>query len=60
VSFLNVKTQSLWTAPKKLDTIWGYFYGKKKIKYDYAFKLKGVKLVLEKHYSCHSVSLEKG
>ena len=32
----------------------------RKIKYDYAFKLECVKLVLEKHYSCNYVSIEKG
>ena len=31
-----------------------------KVKYDYAFKLECVKLVLEKHYSCNYVSNEKG
>lgn len=29
------------------------------VKYDYAFKLKCVQLVLESHYSCESVSKEK-
>jgi transposase len=32
----------------------------RKVKYDYAFKLECVKLVLEKHYSCGSVSKQKG
>ena len=32
----------------------------RKVKYDYAFKLECVKLVLESHYSCKSVSKEKG
>ena len=32
----------------------------RKVKYDYAFKLECVKLVLEKHYSCNYVSIEKG
>ncbi|MFV8336291.1 transposase [Flavobacterium sp. RSP29] len=32
----------------------------RKVKYDYAFKLKCVKLVLEKHYSCNYVSNQKG
>ena len=32
----------------------------RKVKYDYTFKLECVKLVLEKHYSCNYVSLEKG
>ena len=32
----------------------------KKVKYDYAFKLECVKLVLEKHYSCNYVSIDKG
>ena len=32
----------------------------RKVKYDYAFKLECVKLVLEKHYSCSYVSTEKG
>ena len=31
-----------------------------KVKYDYAFKLKCVKLVLEKHYSCNYVSAQQG
>ena len=31
----------------------------RKVKYDYAFKVKCVKLVLEKHYSCNYVSIEK-
>ena len=31
----------------------------RKVKYDYAFKLECVKLVLEKHYSCNYVSIEK-
>ena len=32
----------------------------RKVKYDYAFKLECVKLVLEKHYSCNYVSNQKG
>jgi transposase len=32
----------------------------RKIKYDYAFKLECVKLVLEKYYSCNYISIEKG
>jgi transposase InsO family protein len=32
----------------------------RKVKYDYAFKLECVELVLKKHYSCESVSKEKG
>jgi len=32
----------------------------RKVKYDYAFKLECIKLVLEKHYSCNYVSNEKG
>jgi transposase-like protein len=32
----------------------------RKVKYDYAFKLECVKLVLEKCYSCNYVSVEKG
>jgi transposase len=32
----------------------------RKVKYDYAFKLECVKLVLEKHYSCSSVCNQKG
>ena len=32
----------------------------RKVKYDYAFKLECVKLVLEKHYSCNYVSKQKG
>jgi transposase len=32
----------------------------RKVKYDYAFKLECVKLVLEKHYSCNYVSHQKG
>ncbi|MBF2708005.1 helix-turn-helix domain-containing protein [Flavobacterium soyangense] len=32
----------------------------RKVKYDYAFKLECVKLVLEKHYSCNYVSTQKG
>lgn len=32
----------------------------RKVKYDYAFKLECVKLVLEKHYSCGLVSEQKG
>ena len=32
----------------------------RKVKYDYAFKLECVQLVLESHYSCESVSKEKG
>ena len=32
----------------------------RKVKYDYAFKLECVKLVLEKHYSCNYVSAQKG
>lgn len=32
----------------------------RKVKYDYAFKLECVKLVLEKHYSCNYASIEKG
>lgn len=53
----NPKTY--WTAPKKLDIIWGYFY-KKKLKYDYAFKHECPKVVLEKHYSDNYVSNQKG
>jgi transposase len=44
--------------PQKLDTIWGIFM-ERKVKYDYAFKLECVKLVLEKCYSCNYVSVEK-
>ena len=32
----------------------------RKVKYDYAFKLECVKLVLEKHYSCNYVSNKMG
>jgi transposase len=32
----------------------------RKVKYDYAFKLECVKLVLEKHYSCEAVSRLRG
>ena len=32
----------------------------RKVKYDYAFKVECVKLVLEKHYSCNYVSNQKG
>ena len=32
----------------------------RKVKYDYAFELECVKLVLEKHYSCNYVSNQKG
>ena len=32
----------------------------RKVKYDYAFKLECVKLVLEKYYSCNYVSNQKG
>ena len=32
----------------------------RKVKYDYAFKLECVKLVLEKHYSCDYVAIQKG
>lgn len=32
----------------------------RKVKYNYAFKLECVKLVLEKHYSCNYASIEKG
>ena len=32
----------------------------RKVKYDYAFKLECIKLVLEKHYSCEYVSNLKG
>jgi transposase len=32
----------------------------RKVKYDYAFKLECVKLVLEKHYSCNFVCNQKG
>ena len=32
----------------------------RKVKYDYAFKLECVKLVLEQHYSCNYVSTQKG
>lgn len=39
-----------WTCPKKLDTIWGIFM-ERKVKYDYAFKLECVELVLKKHYT---------
>lgn len=31
-----------------------------KVKYDYAFRLEYVKLVLKSHYSCEWVSKEKG
>ena len=33
---------------------------KRKVNYDYTFKLECVKLVLEKHYSCEYVSKLKG
>ncbi|MFV8376107.1 helix-turn-helix domain-containing protein [Flavobacterium sp. LB1P62] len=32
----------------------------RKVKYNYAFKLECIKSVLEKHYSCNYVSIEKG
>ena len=32
----------------------------RKVKYDYAFKLECVELVLKKHYSCNYVSSQKG
>ena len=32
----------------------------RKVKYDYAFKLECVELVLKKHYSCEWVSKQKG
>ena len=32
----------------------------RKVKYDYAFKLECVKLVLEQHYSCNYVANQKG
>ena len=32
----------------------------RKVRYDYTFKLECVKLVLEKHYSCNYVCIEKG
>ena len=32
----------------------------RKVKYDYTFKLECVKLVLEKHFSAESVSVQKG
>ena len=32
----------------------------RKVKYDNAFKFECIKLVLEKHYSCNHVSIEKG
>ena len=32
----------------------------RKVKYDYAFKLECVKLVLEQHYSCNYVSNQRG
>ena len=32
----------------------------RKVRYDYAFKLECVKLVLEKYYSCNYVSNQKG
>jgi len=32
----------------------------RKVKYDYAFMLECVKLVIEKHYSCNYVSIQKG
>ena len=32
----------------------------RKVKYDYAFKLECVELVLKKHYSCELVSKQKG
>jgi len=32
----------------------------RKVKYDNAFKFECIKLVLEKHYSCKHVSIEKG
>tara|TARA_B110000967_G_scaffold150233_1_gene154059 strand:- start:6934 stop:7293 length:360 start_codon:yes stop_codon:yes gene_type:complete len=56
---LTSKNHPNYTAPKKLDTIWGYFIGKK-VKYDYAFKLECVKLVLESDYSAEAVSNQKG
>ena len=32
----------------------------RKVKFDYAFKLECIKLVLEKHYSFNHVSTQKG
>jgi transposase-like protein len=54
--FSKLKT-NYCRLPQKLDTIWGIFMERKK--YDYAFKLECVKLVLEKCYSCNYVSVEK-
>ena len=32
----------------------------RKVKYDYAFKIECVKLIMEQDYSCESVSKQKG
>jgi hypothetical protein len=30
--FTSIKKGTEWTSPKKLDTYWGFFYGKKEKK----------------------------
>jgi transposase len=38
----------------------GAFFMERKVKYDYAFKLECVNLVLKKHHSCMYVAIERG
>ena len=45
--------------PQKVRHYWGIFM-ERKVKYDYAFKLECVELVLKKHYSNRYVSKLKG
>lgn len=46
--------------PQTVRHYLGLFFMERKVKYDYAFKLECVKLVLEKHYSNDYVSKLKG
>ena len=42
--------------PQKVRHYLGHFFMERKVKYDYAFKLECVELVVKKHYSDHYVS----
>ncbi|RAR70089.1 hypothetical protein CLV55_1121, partial [Flavobacterium aciduliphilum] len=39
-------------CPQKVRHYFGGIFMERKVKYDYAFKLECVELVLKKHYSC--------
>jgi transposase len=47
-------------CPQKVRHYLGAFFMERKVKYDYAFKLECVELVVNQHYSCEIVSNKSG